>query len=414
MKKIIFSALALMATMVYAKPKIDWVPEKSDLVIVGHNLQKDDRATTKAWNDSIAKITGETIENCNNEILRELKAEFPEVVDLYKAFGFSEDLSKHTIDSIVAAVRFPPTIESDSCVFTLTIDFATAIDQPAVYTAIGKIIRTYGELKSAELKNRGLWKVLEMQEEDDDSKEVDAYLAIRLEEKRFHMILTDEHAAFDSLVSDKPFRSITEDSPLAKAFKAPNEFGSISMVLNDFSSAIQRDKDALKNIQRYAPAFATMRDILFTLKTEDTAFVFDVVMNNATAEGAQSAYEMFLGWRMMARTFIAQLFPVDATIVKDFNAIKIDRKDTAITLNFSLTPSALEAYMNDIQKLQMKQQAMMGSGDYYDATDCELSDDDLFDGDDLFDDDDDDEMSEEEMKAILNALEGDTPATPVK
>ncbi len=394
LKKLFLSAVTLMTASVWAKPQMAWVPEASDVVLVGHAFQEENVAVTKAWEKAFKQL-GIEFSTTDESVLAVMRKECPEVLELYKALGFSDDLKSHTVDAMTVALLLPPEGKGE-VVAVVTIGFTKALDEVALKKSYKDILNTTTSARVVEENEE--WTFVEINDQMDDIK---VLLASKVDGNVIQLIAGDDVARVRQMTKEA-FKPIDASSVFAKAFVAPNAHTSSVIVAKDFASLIKKcNSEVYQEMQAFVPSFATLGEVVVKTMTEGVCYVIDVVMNNDTDAHARECYELMIGWRMMVRTFASQFLPTSTTAVSEINGIKIDHKGKQTSLRLKLDPVRISTIGEEIMKAQAMQMQ-----DQYRVIEPTPSVDDVLDDDDvLIDDEILIDIDDEDMREILDAVD---------
>lgn len=393
LKTFFFGATVLTSVVTWAKPEMAWVPEASDLVVVGHALQAEDVAATKAWEKAFAPL-GVDVKSMDAEVLEVMQKESPEALAFFKALGVSEDLKSHAFDAFTVALLLPQA-GKDEGVAVVTIGFTKPLDKAALVASFKKVLASMSMARLTEESEE--WFFITLGQKD----KVEALLAAKVDGATIQMIVGDDLERVREMTK-VPFKAMDESSVFAKAFKAPSAYTSTVLVAKDFASLVKTSPKAYEEMKAIVPSFASLGEVVIKMMTEGVCYVVDVTLNNDTEAHAKECYELMIGWRMMVRTFASQMFPTCSAVATEINGIKIDHKGKQTTLRVKLDPVRIAAICEEIIKAQSTQ-----AQDQYLVPSESTSVEDVLDDDDimLIDDDILIDFEDEEMEDILDAID---------
>lgn len=390
LKQTLLASAMVTATFAFAAPKAAWIPSTTDVVLVGHNLQKDNKVADEAWRATLQTM-GIEIESAENELLSLLN-DNPAVSELYKAFEVDVKAKTHPFESATLAVRLPSSTASDAEDFSviLTMETTKTLNVDAIAKAINGLIDLEDtDRDEARFTQDGTWYTL---------KEEEGSISFGPYEKGLRFVASATATNDFDTLKNNTFKAIDSTNPLNKALVAPNTMASAKVVIKDLSALVKRyvsasDSD-MQQIQAAVPMLFTTKALTWTLFSEGKNYIVDVTGDYATAADAQAAIDALNSYRFLATMGISADFPADSAVMKFVNDIAIKANDTSASLTITFNPDQVLKAFEEFQGVMAKS-IMHGP---------QQPDYDFDDEEDFMDFDDEEEISEEEAEAILREM----------
>lgn len=389
-KQTFIAATLVSASFAFAAPQATWIPESSDLVMTGLNLQNDNKVADEAWRAAL-KTMGIDIELMEKEAIATLDSDSPELKAIYEAFEYNPETKKHVAESITAAMTLPPAKDFEQLSAVITIETTKALNVDKIATALNAAIK---DETDATFVKDGTWYTLT---NEDGSAAFSAYK----NGLRFIVAVKDPKA-FETLKSDT-FKGIDASSPLNQALKAPNEYASMKVALKDLSGLVKRidaisEKDRQQMMQS-APMLFVTKDVCWTLSSEGKNYVIEAVGSHAKAQDATMVAQAITSYRFLATMIVAAEFSPDSALMKAINGINIASKDKTASIKIVLNPDEALAIFQEVSSYIAKQEQMYGPSVEMDSDDVKIEFD--FDEEEFGEEE---ELSEEEARAILEEM----------
>jgi hypothetical protein len=381
LKQTFFATALVSATFAFAAPKAEWIPASSDVVFVGHNLQKEDKAASEAWRNAFKSI-GIDFEADQQEMLNAF-ASNPSASTLFKALEIDLKNNTHPFESFTLAIKLPSSEDVEDFSVLATIETTKPLDLDAIATAANDMLAKADE--DDRFTKDGTWYTI---------KEEDGTISFGNYDNAVRVVISSKVANdYDSL-KNATFKAIDSTSPLSQALIAPNAYSSVKIVLKDFSALMDRYVKMSNEDRQIAeatiPMLFTTKAIALTVSTEGKNAVINLTGSYATEQDAQTCANTLTAYRFMVTAGMAPELGANSALIKAINGITIQAKDKTATIKIVLSPEEATQIISEIQASVAKAM-MQGNADYEDY------------GEGLYLEDDY-ELSEEEALKILEEM----------
>jgi hypothetical protein len=385
----VLTALCVSATAAvtaFAAPNAKWVPTDADFAITARGLDVENKTYNDAWEPGLKKL-GFIDESKNAESMKQLEEACPGITNLIKVtLGADDDFKKTSTKSILftASIKNDTTKPEDSLrgsTMTLVLENPKA-DINALETAIREVM-TKNEADELTLTREGEWLTLR-------GKEMTEVIAITKAPEGYLLTL-QENMEKAQAVRDGKVKSIKKGNPLMKAFAPLSKDVSqnVTYVLKDLSELINRlaDPATIEQLKTQNPELLQIKDCVMTCQLKGAAVEFKLTIAAATPEAAQKIQEACLGYKMIAQMMGPQMLgKPDSKLIAFISNIACKTEGNNCVVSCVITPENFLPVLEEIKALQSQTAAP--------APTFELDDE-----------EDEEEMTAEEAKAILDALE---------
>ena len=385
----VLTALCISATAAvtaFAAPNAKWVPADADFVITARGLDVENKTYNDAWEPGLKKL-GFIDENKNADSMKQLEEACPGITNLIKvALGASDDFKKSATKSILfsMSLKNDTTKPEDSLrgtTATLVLENPKA-DIDALEAAIRDVL-TKNEADEVTLAREGEWLTLR-------GKEMAEVVAITKAPEGYMLTIQESMEKAKAVRAGK-VKSIAKGNPLMKAFASLDKGVSqnATYVLKDLAALTQRfaDPSTIEQIKMQHPALLQTKDCVMTVQVKGAAVEFKITIATTGPEAAQKILEACLGYKMIAQMMGPQMLgKPDSKLIAFISNIACKTEGNNCVVSCVITPENFLPVLEEIKALQSQTAAP--------APTFELDDE-----------DDAEEMTAEEAKAILDALE---------
>lgn len=391
---------ALAATWVFAVPSPRWVPENTDIVVVGESSGKADPDIETAWREAF-KAEGVDFGKNGSLTKAQLEEVSPHLPALLKAFGASDDLKTMPAWSAVYSVTLPGSQEHmkgdafpEGAALRLVIENAK-IDVPALDKAVAGLCaeKPEGTRVTCAFGRSGEWRTLTFVSKEKGMVPDKLFFGYRPVAGGLAAIACATQAEADAWVAGKapahpansPLTSALAPVAGAKGNWARVRVGDLAGLLARLTTPEVRKDMAIKMPLAQK---IHMVDLAFALKGVNYLLAL-----SATADDEASAAQLrdfLLGWKGLLAQMILPMATQkpDSALAALTNAIVCEAKGKAVSLRLEVTPAMGAKAFEECRRIGA-QQAAQASRNAASADD----------------EDDDTPMSEEEAREILKALE---------
>jgi hypothetical protein len=380
LKQTFFATALVSATFAFAAPKAEWIPADSDLVLVGHNLQKEDKAASEAWRNAFKSI-GIDFEADQQEMLNFFESDAT-ASTLFKALEIDLKNNTHPFESFTLAIKLPSSEDVEDFSVLATIETTKPLNLDAIATAANDMLAKADETC---FTKDGTWYTV---------KEEEGTISFGNYDNAVRVVISATKANNYASLKNATFKAIDSTSPLSQALVAPNAYSSVKIVLKDFSNLMDRYVKMSNEDRQIAeatiPMLFTTKTIALTVSTEGKNAVINLTGSYATAQDAQTCVNTLTAYRFMVTAGMAPELGANSALIKAINGITIQAKDKTATIKIVLRPEEATQIISEIQASVAKQM-MQGNADYEDY------------GEGLYLEDDY-ELSEEEALKILEEM----------
>ncbi|MDO5462810.1 MAG: hypothetical protein Q4F99_04940 [bacterium] len=389
-KQTFVAATIASASFAFAAPQAAWIPETADIVIAGANLQNDNTVAKTAWEEAF-KAMGIDIDAMRKEFLSCDDAGVVAINNLYKAFEFDVTTDKHAFESITLAATLPPNGESKNFSCIATIETTKALNIDNIATAVNALIDLGDEDKDEpRFVKDGTWYTL---------NEEDGVIAFSAYKTGLRFVAAEKSTNLIDTLKADTFKGIDATNPLAKALTAPNAYASAQIVIKDLSALVKRyvemDEQSRQQTMQSAPMIFLTKDLSVSLYSQDKNYIVEIVGSHATEQDATTVAQSITSYRFLMTMMLGSEFAPDSALMKAINAIAISSDKTDAKVKVTLNPDETVAVYKEYTEFVAKQIMMYGApqGDFDDIQ-IEYVDE----------DDGEEELSEEEARAILEEM----------
>lgn len=390
--KLAFSlaALCALAAPLWAQPTLGRVPAEADLVCVGVSDPALSADIQKAW-QPILEQAGVSAD-AQQQAWQDISEKCPQLQPLLKAaFGYNDDFTASSTTGCLFSAKLPTLVgeaqaPKDYWMYAF-VDNPKA-DLPAMERLMGEAIAAKAADK-VHLEKRGDWCVLKPVGEWPEAP----FIGWRGVEGGWVFALAETQAKADDFLAGK-VPTLQAGDKLAEVFKAPAQNAIwCSTVINGIPGLLERylanEPEARQQLLLSANWLFKLNAIRYDCSATAERYAIALALEATDAESAALLRDQLVTLKALLGQMLipTALQKPDAALAKPINDATVALDGNVATATIALTPAQLVPIIKELEALQARQQAMP-------LLDIEPAAEDQG-----------EPMSEEEAKAILDALE---------
>lgn len=389
-KSLLFAALFALTAPLAAQPALDRVPADADLVCVGVSDPALSADIQKAW-QPILEQAGVSAD-AQQQAWQDISEKCPQLQPLLKAaFGYNDDFTASSTTGCLFSAKLPTLVgeaqaPKDYWMYAF-VDNPKA-DLPAMERLMGEAIAAKAADK-VHLEKRGDWCVLKPVGEWPEAP----FIGWRGVEGGWVFALAETQAKADDFLAGK-VPTLQAGDKLAEVFKAPAQNAIwCSTVINGIPGLLERylanEPEARQQLLLSANWLFKLNAIRYDCSATAERYAIALALEATDAESAALLRDQLVTLKALLGQMLipTALQKPDAALAKPINDATVALDGNVATATITLTPAQLVPIIKELEALQARQQAMP-------LLDIEPAAEDQG-----------EPMSEEEAKAILDALE---------
>lgn len=154
-------------------------------------------------------------------------------------------------------------------------------------------------------------------------------------------------------------------SPLLKAFTSPKdaEGTTVTFVIKDIKNLVSGEEETKETISKLAPYLLKCTTLVGRYMTKGTTANLSLAISTDDEDTADEVREQVIGWKVIAKQFLASMLPPDSACIKALKAIKTNTRDGAASVSLSVPTEVVVKFFEEFSMLLMRLE-MLHSGEW--------------------------------------------------